>query len=99
MDQNNEYAWLEYDNGMRHFITRLFADAANSTRRWFDEQCALDELTEEGWTIVHSYPDASTEHQSQNGVHGYGLKREFSPEWASKIEYPATILPISRLEA
>ena len=99
METKNQYAWLEHDNGMWHFIARLFADTAHSTRRWFDEQCALDELTEEGWTIVHSYPYVPTDQRSMNGVYGYGLKRKVSSKGVSRIEYPAIILPIPRFEA
>ncbi len=72
----HRYAWLEHDDGMWHFLTSLFADPGESTRRWSDRQCALDELMSEGWTIVRPYPvKPLTEQQSGNYLDGYGLIR------------------------
>jgi hypothetical protein len=72
----HRYAWLEHDDGMWHFLTSLFADPGESTRRWSDKQCALDELMSEGWTIVRPYPvKPLTEQQSGNYLDGYGLIR------------------------
>jgi len=70
------YAWLEHDNGVWHFLTDLFADPAESTRRWSNKKYALDELMKEGWTIVGSYPEAhSTPRPACGGTGGYGLMR------------------------
>jgi hypothetical protein len=70
------YAWLEHDKGVWHFLPDLFADPAESTRRWSNKKCALDELMKEGWTIVGSYPEAySTPGPACGGARGYGLMR------------------------
>lgn len=50
------YAWLERSNGHWHFLTSLFAEAEEATRRWADKQRALDELGQEGWEVVGAYP-------------------------------------------
>jgi hypothetical protein len=72
-----QFAWLEYECGMWYFITDLFAEPQESSRQWNDKQCALDELTKEGWTIVHPYPGKnSTLNNSTNIVCGYGLVLE-----------------------
>jgi hypothetical protein len=72
----HRYAWLEHEDGNWHFLTNLFADPGASTRKWSDEQRALDELKNEGWTIVRPYPEKTlTEQQSGNGLFGYGLVR------------------------
>jgi hypothetical protein len=61
---------------MWHFLTHLFADPGESTRRWSDKQRALDELMEEGWTVVRPYPEKPpTRQQSGDKVSGYGLIR------------------------
>ena len=67
----HRYAWLEQEGGTWHFLTSLFADPEESTRRWSDKERALDELTHEGWTVVRPYP----ERQSGNCLYGYGLIR------------------------
>ena len=67
--QMQRYAWLEHEGGTWHFLTDLFADAGNSTRRWPDKTLALAELREEGWTVVSPYPDSS------ESIGGYGLRR------------------------
>jgi hypothetical protein len=70
----HRYAWLEYDDGLWHFLTDLFADPRDSDRRWSDHQCALDELLHEGWTVVRPYPGRlATGQISGNRIHGYGL--------------------------
>ncbi|MBN1568296.1 MAG: hypothetical protein JXA73_10655 [Acidobacteria bacterium] len=70
------YAWLEHEKGVWHFLTDLFADPSESTRRWTNRQLALDELRNEGWTIVGSYPDnGSTPRPACGGSSGYGLMR------------------------
>lgn len=70
------YAWLELDKGMWHLLTHLDAEAAESTRRWADEQRALEELMEEGWTIVRPYPDRLPRWRGeQERLCGYGLTR------------------------
>ncbi len=61
------YAWLEQEEGMWHFLTDLFADPGNSTRKWPDKVQALEELREEGWTVVSPYPD------NPQKACGYGL--------------------------
>ena len=40
----NRYAWLEFTDGMWHFITNLFEDPGNATRRWLKRQSAMEEL-------------------------------------------------------
>jgi hypothetical protein len=72
----HRYAWLEHENGRWHFLTSLFADPAESTRRWSDKQQALAELINEGWVVVRSYPEPlSTKRRSENRLYGYGLMR------------------------
>jgi hypothetical protein len=72
--QMHRYAWLEHENGTWHFLTSLFADTAESTRRWSDRQRALDELKGEGWTIIRPYLERSSkEKPSGNCPYGYGL--------------------------
>ena len=61
---------------MWHFLTSLIADPAESTRKWSDRQCALDELTKEGWTVLRPYPEQlSMERHSRHHLNGYGLMR------------------------
>jgi hypothetical protein len=68
------YAWLEHEKGHWHFLTGLFADAQESTRRWPTKQRALDELTQEGWIVIGSYPEnPSMPQQSRGEALGYGL--------------------------
>jgi hypothetical protein len=62
------YAWLEHEEGVWHFLTNLFADPGESTRRWPDSLRALEELRQEGWTVVSPYPD------SHSDACGYGLR-------------------------
>jgi hypothetical protein len=62
------YAWLEHEEGTWHFLTNLFADPGDSTRCWPDRLRALEELREEGWTVVSPYPD------SHESARGYGLR-------------------------
>jgi hypothetical protein len=72
--QVHRYAWLEYENGAWHFLTSLFADPAESTRRWLDRQCALDELRSEGWIVIRSYHERPSKQKgSENCLYGYGL--------------------------
>lgn len=70
----SRYAWLEHEKGNWHFLTGLFADILESTRRWPTRQRALDELTNEGWIVVGSYPEnPSMPRQSCGEALGYGL--------------------------
>lgn len=72
----HRYAWLEHEGGMWHLLTSLFADPGESTRKWSDRQRALDELRQEGWTVVRPYPERLiTARQPGNGLDGYGLMR------------------------
>jgi hypothetical protein len=72
--QKHRYAWLERENSTWHFLTGLFADPAESTRRWPDRQRALDELMSEGWIVIQHYPEKpSKEKFSENCLYGYGL--------------------------
>jgi hypothetical protein len=72
----HRYAWLEHDGGLWHFLTDLFADPRDSNRRWSDQQRALDELLEEGWTVIRPYPGRpATKQTPQDKIHGYGLMR------------------------
>jgi hypothetical protein len=67
------YAWLEKEGTMWHFLTNLFSDPAQSTRRWSNKQHALEELAREGWTVLHPYPECSPAVQRSHSVCGYGL--------------------------
>jgi hypothetical protein len=70
----NRYAWLEHEGGMWHFLTDLFADPVKSTRRWSDKQLALEELMQEGWTVVYPYPEQfHAQRHSSDRACGYGL--------------------------
>jgi hypothetical protein len=72
----HRYAWLEHEDGEWHFLTSLFADTGESTRKWADERHALDELRDEGWIIVRPYPEKPlTARQSGDCLCGYGLVR------------------------
>jgi hypothetical protein len=74
MVEMRRYAWLEHEGGLWHFLTDLFADPRDSNRQWSDRQRALDELLEEGWTVVRPYPGQPAAGQiSGNRIHGYGL--------------------------
>ncbi len=61
----HRYGWLEQDEGMWHFLTNLYADPGESTRRWSDSLSALEELKQEGWTVMSRYPEGR--------AGGYGL--------------------------
>jgi hypothetical protein len=68
------YAWLEYEDGMWHFLTNLFANPGDSPRRWHNENAALDELAREGWSVIAPYPDlGSGLVPSHDKITGYGL--------------------------
>jgi hypothetical protein len=70
----HRYGWLEHDEGMWHFLTDLFADPGESTRRWPDRMRALEELKNEGWTVVSPYPEEPpSPRQSSERTCGYGL--------------------------
>lgn len=69
-----KYAWLEYEGGVWHFLTDLFEDPGKSMRRWTDEQCALQELENEGWIVVYPYNEQiKMKQRSDGGACGYGL--------------------------
>ena len=68
------YAWLEHEEGMWHLLTDLFAAPEDSARKWPDRQNALDELTQEGWSVVSAYPENHTvSRPTGSGTWGYGL--------------------------
>ncbi len=70
----SRYAWLEHEDGTWHFLTSLFADSMESTRRWSNRQHALDELIKEGWVVIGSYPEnSSVPRPDCGGAGGYGL--------------------------
>jgi len=70
----HRYAWLEHDEGMWHFLTDLFADPGESTRSWPDHTRALEELSNEGWTVISPYPEKPLSPQEQTErTCGYGL--------------------------
>jgi len=72
----SQYAWLEYERGIWHFLTSLFADPKESTRMWSNRQHALEELIKEGWTIIGAYPEKpSLPRPACGGALGYGLMR------------------------
>ncbi len=68
------YAWLEFDNGMWHFLTSLCADPQSSTRRWSDGKQALMDLIGEGWAVVREYPGMPRIDDTRGRVYGYGLR-------------------------
>lgn len=68
------YAWLEQENGTWHLLTSPFADLHASVRHWLDEQQALQELQQEGWSVVHAYA-APLSRDSAGSLNGYGLQR------------------------
>jgi len=71
-----KYAWLERAGGFWHFLTNLFEDPSRSSRRWTDEQSALDELWAEGWVVVYPYNDQEpVSRESGERACGYGLMR------------------------
>jgi hypothetical protein len=67
------YAWLEQDRGIWHLLTNLFADPAKSTRRWSNRQDAIEELENEGWTVLYPYPDTLPKKKGRKLACGYGL--------------------------
>jgi len=68
------YAWLESEGGFWHFLTNLFEDPSKSRRRWSDENCALQELENEGWVVVYPYNEHITvDRKSSEQACGYGL--------------------------
>jgi hypothetical protein len=70
----SRYAWLEHAQGNWHFLTSLFADVQESTRRWTSKQRALDELIKEGWTVIGAYPESpSMQKKAEGEALGYGL--------------------------
>lgn len=71
----HRYAWLEFDKGMWHFLTNLYARPGESTRRWSNQQLALKELMKEGWNIVRAYPQRHHMCDSEERVFGYGLRQ------------------------
>ena len=77
----NRYAWLEFDGGMWHFVKNLCAVPSESTRRWSDKDCALTDLTGEGWTVVRPYSanrPAGENGENKNAISGYGLVRHLA---------------------
>jgi hypothetical protein len=71
---SSRYAWLEHEKGDWHFLTRLFADVEESTRRWPTKQHAFDELAQEGWIVIGTYPEnPSMPKQPCGEALGYGL--------------------------
>ena len=72
--QMHRYAWLEHEEGMWHFLTDLYADPGESTRRWSDKMRALEELRKEGWTVISPYPnDPLDTRRPLQSTCGYGL--------------------------
>ena len=68
------YAWLEQEGNKWHFLTNLFGDPAQSTRRWSNKQRALEDLTREGWTVLYPYPElGSNQVRTRPNACGYGL--------------------------
>ena len=68
------YAWLEHEGDSWHFLTNLFADPCKSRRRWSDENCALQELENEGWVVVYPYNEPIRgDRKSSERACGYGL--------------------------
>jgi hypothetical protein len=71
------YAWLEMEDGMWHFVTDVLADPSRSVRRWSDKQLALEELNNEGWTVVHEYRRSfAAGRRSAQCLQGCGLTRK-----------------------
>lgn len=74
------YAWLEHEGGSWHFLTNLFADPCKARRRWSDENCALQELENEGWVVVYPYNEhIMVDRKYSERACGYGLMRIDQP--------------------
>ena len=72
--QLHRYAWLEMDEGIWHFLTDIWADPGESTRNWTDSLRALEELKQEGWTVISPYPETpSSPRDPDEEACGYGL--------------------------
>jgi len=68
------YAWLEHEGGAWHFLTNLFENPCKSMRNWTDENCALQELGNEGWVVVYPYNENSPiDRKLSERACGYGL--------------------------
>ena len=70
----DRYAWLEYEDGLWHFVTTLFENPSDATRRWYDRQRAMDDLKKEGWTVVRPYRKRPSV-RAEDWASGYGLTR------------------------
>ncbi len=72
----HQYAWLENDEGIWHFLTDLLAHPGESTRSWTDRHRAIEDLRKEGWTVISPYPETTSFSQNSNEkACGYGLMR------------------------
>ena len=62
-----QYAWLERDRGLWRLFSKMIKE---EKRRWDNEDLALKELQEEGWSVSALY---LLKHESR--FHAYGLNR------------------------
>jgi hypothetical protein len=74
-EQARRYAWLELEAGNWHFLTHLFSLPHESSRRWSNEQGALEELIGEGWVVVGTYDQKDSSRNRSDEPAGYGLMR------------------------
>lgn len=71
-----QFAWLELYQGMWCLLTDITSESVNASRIWVDKDCAIAELSEEGWTISGPYPNSlSKKLRLGNAYHGYALMR------------------------
>lgn len=84
----HQYAWLELEGDMWHFLTCLSADPDSSNRRWTDQRCALRELSKEGWAVVRPYPRI-LDMRDGGLVQGYGLCRDLPVAFENCPAFPA----------
>ena len=52
-----QFAWLELHKGRWYLLTDIQREAVSARRKWTDQNAAISELMEEGWTISGFYPN------------------------------------------
>jgi hypothetical protein len=71
-----QHAWLELDNGRWHLLTNVRSNPDESCRTWTDRDDALEQLRQEGWILVGSYPNQLSDRLGISAVsHRFGLVR------------------------
>lgn len=71
----DQYAWLELVGGTWHLVKDLCASPCDSDRLWPDSGSALDDLIEEGWSVVRPYSAQPSSGEDDPVISGYGLVR------------------------